>query len=61
MTPAGLDKHTMSWSVLCAFVAGEYALPEAETRLQEILGQSCTYDKWKPAFDAVFNAKQLRH
>jgi len=46
------------WSVLHTFAIGGYTMPEAENKLQELLGNDYTLSDWKPAFDAVFAAEE---
>jgi len=52
------ERHMAGWSVMHTFAMGGYTMPEAENKLEELLGNDYTHNDWKPAFDAIFNAEE---
>ncbi|PCH36168.1 hypothetical protein WOLCODRAFT_20390 [Wolfiporia cocos MD-104 SS10] len=51
-------RDAKAWNIFHAFASGELAsMPQVEECLQTHLGDAYCYKDWKPAFDAVFAAK----
>jgi hypothetical protein len=46
------------WDIILEFATTKMSLPQAEKRLKEIFGTGYVASDWKPAFDAVVDAKE---